>query len=230
MDKLIDESLRDFAVLPTITLWELTMALGLAAGLSYVLARVYCLTHAGHNYSRAYVQTLVFVAVTISLIMVIIGSNIARAFALVGAMSIVRFRNPVKDSRDVAFIFMAMAIGMATGTKFHLFAVVFTAFVSLIAVAMHHFRFAEISERVYVLRLRMRPADRDAVEAALADAGRGFDVVSIDKLAGETEFNDFIYELTLGPDVAYETLVTRIGAVSDEIAVSLLVGEGSVNV
>ena len=48
-------------------------------------------------------------SVTVSVIMLIIGSNLARAFALVGALSIIRFRTAVKDPRDVAFIFVAMA-------------------------------------------------------------------------------------------------------------------------
>jgi drug/metabolite transporter (DMT)-like permease len=50
----------------------------------------------------------------VAVIMLIIGSNIARAFTLVGALSIIRFRNAVKETRDVGFIFFAMAIGMAT--------------------------------------------------------------------------------------------------------------------
>ena len=49
--------------------------------------------------------------------MLIIGSNIARAFALVGALSIIRFRNAMKETRDVGFIFLIMAIGMAVGTE-----------------------------------------------------------------------------------------------------------------
>jgi len=47
------------------------------------------------------------------LIMLIIGSNIARAFSLVGALSVIRFRNAVKETRDIGFMFLAMAIGMA---------------------------------------------------------------------------------------------------------------------
>ena len=54
---------------------------------------------------------MIMVSVTVALIMVIIGSEIARAFALVGAMSIIRFRNP--RSKDVAFLFVTIAIGMA---------------------------------------------------------------------------------------------------------------------
>ena len=72
--------------------------------LTVVLAKVYMYTHRGYSYSKSFVQSTVLIGVTITLIMVVIGSNIARAFALVGALSIIRFRNPVKDSRDIVFI------------------------------------------------------------------------------------------------------------------------------
>ena len=62
---------------------------------------------------------------SLSLIMIIIGSNIARAFALVGAMSIVRFRNPIKETMDLVYIFSAIAIGMAIGTGFLYLAVTY---------------------------------------------------------------------------------------------------------
>lgn len=230
MDNLIDESLRQFTTLPTLTLMDLVLVLVTASGLNLALAWIYTRTHRGHGYSRSYVHTIVFVGITVSLIMLIIGSNIARAFALVGAMSIVRFRNPVKDSRDVAFVFIAMAIGMATGTKFYLFAVIFTAFIAFMAVAMHAFGFGEVREVSTVLRLRMRPADRDRVEEALAEVATRYAVVSIDKLAGEVDFNDFIYELMLRKDVPYEAVVARLGELSHEIMVTVLVGDGSVNV
>ena len=54
-------------------------------------------------------QTLVLLGMVISLIMLVVGSNIARAFALVGALSIIRFRNAIKETRDVGFIFLVMA-------------------------------------------------------------------------------------------------------------------------
>lgn len=230
MDKLIDESLRQFSTLPTLTLWDLVFVLVTASVLNLALAWVYTRTHRGHGYSRAYVHTIVFVGITISLIMLIIGSNIARAFALVGAMSIVRFRNPVKNPRDVAFVFIAMAIGMAAGTKFYLYAVIFTAFISFLAVVMHTFGFGEVRDLSTVLRLRMRPAEKDRVEQVLSEISTRHAIISIDKLAGDAEFNDFIYELMLHHDVQYETVVARLGALSDDITVSVLVGDGAVNV
>ena len=68
----------------------------------------------------------------VSIIMLIVGANIARAFSLVGALSIIRFRNAIKETRDVGFVFFAMAIGMATGTKFYLLAIVAAVIISLV--------------------------------------------------------------------------------------------------
>ena len=133
MDSLITEALSDFNTVATITLLDLVVSILCCFILSTVLARVYIMTHTGHSYSHSFTIALILVSVTIALIMIIIGSNIARAFALVGAMSIVRFRNPVKDSRDLVFIFMSIAIGMASGTQFYTFAILFTLFVSAIS-------------------------------------------------------------------------------------------------
>jgi hypothetical protein len=59
--------------------------------------------------------TLVLLTVVISLVTVVIGDNLARAFGLVGALSIVRFRTVVEDTRDTAFVIFAVVIGMAVG-------------------------------------------------------------------------------------------------------------------
>ncbi|MBT7953757.1 MAG: DUF4956 domain-containing protein, partial [Rhodospirillaceae bacterium] len=90
MDKLITDSLRDLSLVPTLSVWDLVFALIVSAVLCMILAKVYIYTHSGHSYSRSFVHTQVFVGITIALIMLIIGSNIARAFALVGALSIIR--------------------------------------------------------------------------------------------------------------------------------------------
>ena len=94
--------------------------------LTMMIAFVYRATHRGTSYSQSFVQTLIILSMVVGVVMLIIGSNIARAFTLVGALSIVRFRNAVKETRDVGFIFFAMAIGMACGTRFYLLAIVST--------------------------------------------------------------------------------------------------------
>ena len=77
---------------------------------------------------------IVIIGVGTLIASVIIGSNIARAFALVGAMSIVRFRNPIKETRDLVYIFMSIAIGMVCGTGFYYFAILFLFIVVLLEI------------------------------------------------------------------------------------------------
>jgi len=230
MDNLISESIRDLSLMPAIGLWDLVLSLSTSAVLCIFLAVTYIRSHSGHSYSRSFVHTLVFVGITISLIMLIIGSNIARAFALVGALSIIRFRNPVKDSRDVAFIFMAMAVGMASGTRFYLFAAIFTMFMAFLALVFHHFRFGESDNALFVLRLRMKASERGHVESAFRDLCSSYAIISVDRTAGQGEIDDFVYEINPNRGVEYERIIKRIGEISNDISVTLLVGEASVNV
>ena len=62
-------------------------------------------------------STLVLLAVLIAMVTQVIGDNVARAFSLVGALSIVRFRTVVRDTRDTAFVIFAVVVGMAAGAQ-----------------------------------------------------------------------------------------------------------------
>jgi hypothetical protein len=126
--------------------------------LSLVIARVYQITYKGVSYVQSYVHTLILMTMVVAIIMLIIGSNIARAFALVGALSIVRFRNAIKDTRDVGYIFFAMAIGMACGTRFYLLAVIATCVISFILWGMSTLNLFAKDIREQILKIRL-PGD-----------------------------------------------------------------------
>src|SRR5688500_19572219 len=111
----------------TFSVGDIAISLTLSFVLSVMIGWVYRFTHRNVSSSQSYVHTLVILGMLISLIMLVVGSNIARAFALVGALSVVRFRNAIKETRDVGFIFLVMAIGMAAGTRFYTLAAVATA-------------------------------------------------------------------------------------------------------
>ncbi|OUC07886.1 membrane protein, partial [Litorilinea aerophila] len=106
------------------TVQDVVITVVLSFLLSLVIAWVYRETHRGATYVQSFVHTLILMSMVVGIVMLIIGSNIARAFTLVGALSIVRFRNAIKETRDVGFIFFAMAIGMACGTRFYLLAII----------------------------------------------------------------------------------------------------------
>jgi len=118
---------------------DVVLAMVLSFVLSAFIGWIYKITHRGTSYTQSFVFTLVLNGMVVALVMMIVGSNIARAFSLVGALSIIRFRNAVKETRDVGFIFFTMAVGMAVGTKFYLLAVVAAVVISLVIVLMTRF-------------------------------------------------------------------------------------------
>jgi uncharacterized membrane protein YhiD involved in acid resistance len=93
------------------------LSLLLAFFLGQLLAWIYFATHNGLSYSRSFVQSLILITVVVSMIMTVIGSSIITAMGVLGALAIIRFRNMVKDTRDMAFIFCALTIGMASGSQ-----------------------------------------------------------------------------------------------------------------
>ncbi|MEZ4644504.1 MAG: DUF4956 domain-containing protein [Chloroflexota bacterium] len=72
-----------------------------------------------------------------------------------GALSIIRFRNAVKETRDVGFIFFTMAIGMAVGTRFYLLAIIASLVISLAIVIMTRFNWYAREMSSQILRIQV---------------------------------------------------------------------------
>ena len=113
------------------------MSLLLAFVLGQFIAWVYYFTHSGLSYSKSFVQSLILITILVAMIMGIIGNNIITAFGLMGALAIIRFRNVVKDTKDIVFIFASLIIGMATGTQNYDIAILGTTFFSVVTLYMY---------------------------------------------------------------------------------------------
>ena len=100
------------------------------------IAWLYRHTYRGPGYSVAFVNSLVFLTMITAVMILAIGNNLARAFGLVGAMSIIRFRTAVKETQDIVYIFFVLAIGMAAGGGYHKIAILGTIVVGMIIYMM----------------------------------------------------------------------------------------------
>ncbi len=230
MEGLPQDLMTTLEIAPSVSLIDLTMALVTSAVLNFGLAWLYIRTHGGYSYSKSYVQAIVLVGLIVSLIMIVIGSEIARAFALVGAMSIVRFRTPVKDSRDLIFIFAAIAVGMAAGTGFYLYAAVFTVFLGAILLAFDFFKFGDLDHRSYVLKLRISPNDKETMASLCREHCRHYAIVSISRSSDDAGLEDVVYEIELKPKIEYSGFIDRVRERVNPQTINLLVGESAVNV
>lgn len=231
MDEWINEALRGPGVDSGFTAWEILLALSLAFFLSLAVAYFYRETHRGLSYSTSFVHTMILMSVTISIIMLIIGSNIARAFALVGALSIIRFRNAVKESRDVAFIFITMAIGMATGTGFHMAALIFTLSICAMVYVLYRFDIGSASGSEVLLKVHL-PENLDyhrIFDEVFYEHLREHSLVSVETIRGGTLL-ELVYSIRLKDDSHQMELLNGIRAINGNQKVVLLVGQESINV
>ena len=138
-----------------ISILDMVVVMVLSFALSAFIGWIYKTTHRGTSYTQSFVFTLVLNGMVVALVMLIVGSNIARAFSLVGALSIIRFRNAVKESRDVGFIFFTMAVGMAIGTKFYLLAIIAAVVISLMILVMTRFNWFAREMSSQILRIQV---------------------------------------------------------------------------
>ena len=99
----------------TITVGDVVQNIFLAFLCGMLISVFYRLTYRGPGYQHSFLNSLVVLTMITSVVIMVIGNNLARAFGLVGAMSIIRFRTAVKETLDIIYIFFALAIGMAAG-------------------------------------------------------------------------------------------------------------------
>lgn len=230
MDELIKEMERFGDLTGTFTVLDVAVVFGLAFGLSLAVGWVYRSTHKGVSYSQSFVQTLVILGVVVAFIMLIIGSNIARAFTLVGALSIIRFRNAIKETRDVGFVFMIMAVGMACGTRFYLLAVFMTVFLSAAIMVMFRMNFfaKEIRERILMVRL---PSKSD-LEEVFADLFRRsldeYALISVET-AREPELQEAVYSVVMRRKVDPAVFLEELRGLNGGNKVSLVLGQQEID-
>lgn len=129
------------------------VAMLIAFLLSLVIAYTYRATQLGSDYSTSFFHTLVIITLVVTLVIMIIGSDIARAFALVGSLSIIRFRSAVRSARDLGFLFLAMAVGMACGTRFYIAGLLATVFVCVMIYALWRLDFGTRVMRAQILKV-----------------------------------------------------------------------------
>ncbi len=106
----------DTAPIPT-DLSTLLLALLLSFACGQTMAWVYMFTHSGLSYSRSFVNALIIIPITVSMVMMVLDNNIVTAFSLLAVFAIVRFRNILRDTLDTVYILSLIVIGLASGTQ-----------------------------------------------------------------------------------------------------------------
>jgi len=231
MDELLKvANITNVATISSFNLREFMIAVVLSVVLSMIMAVVYRRTHSGLSYSRTFSTTMILMSLTITFIMLIIGSNLARAFSLVGALSIVRYRNALKESRDTAFIFITMAVGMACGTKLFGYAIIFTLFSSLVILLLEKTQFGTSNrdERLLQLTVPLKFEQMKELDKRLDVLTKGrYALLSSENFSIERVF---VYSLELERKKIKSDIIDQIGEGFKDTRVKLITGFEKFNI
>jgi uncharacterized membrane protein YhiD involved in acid resistance len=161
----------------------------------------------------------------VALIMLVVGSNLARAFSLVGALSVVRFRNAVKETRDVGFIFLAMAVGMAVGARFYTLAAVAAVVICVVVIVMFKFNWFALNVQRQVVKVQV-PAGGDYsadISDVLIRYTSEFELVSTETIRGGA-LTEVFYTVRMKKGTEPSDLVTALQERTSGQRVTVLTG------
>ncbi len=148
---------------------------------SFVISLIYRFTYRGPGYSENFVNSIIFLSVITALVIMVIGNNLARAFGLVGALSIIRFRTAIKDTVDIVYIFLALALGMAGGVGYHKLAIIGTVIVGLILIIFSNTKFSFFLSNQYMLQFIYSNGEPDmkSILDILKNYCKSYEVINI---------------------------------------------------
>ncbi|MBR1433211.1 DUF4956 domain-containing protein [Ruminococcus sp.] len=138
--------------LGTIKPGEFFLCVGAALVIGFLISLIYIVTHRKEGYSQSYVLTMIMLPTIVSLILLLINTT-AGALSLAGAFTLVRFRSVAGDPKDIAYIFFAMAAGVACGIGYIGFAIVFFIILGAVMFALSETDFGGCKKRHMTLKI-----------------------------------------------------------------------------
>jgi uncharacterized membrane protein YhiD involved in acid resistance len=204
--------------------------LGAALICGIVLSLIYRITYKGPSYSVSYVNALVLLTVIASLIILIIGNNMARAFGLVGAMSIIRFRTAVRDTMDMVFIFLSLSIGMACGVGLTIVAFLGVLIAGLLIIILTFTHFGQPRRRYHLLQITFDGLKSGGTEfdKLMTKYCRTSKLVNIKSTGFEQEMES-MYHVILKKESESEPLVKALNALPAVRQVNVFFDEDDIN-
>lgn len=205
MTEIIDLLLLDSSVLIRF-IFSMILAILLGLGIAFV----YKLTHKGLNYESSFLTTLALLALIVTLVMLFIQGNLVLSLGLVGSLSIIRFRTPIKDARDMVFLFWTIATGLGIGTYNWSLTIIATVILAVLMLVFYKLRYGRKVHNEYILMISgTGDFDQNLINNLNTEG-----VVKSFLRSREIQDNNFelVYELTFN-----EKELAKVNALVDEI-------------
>lgn len=214
-----------------LNLSEVLVAFTMVFVLSSIITTVYRMTHHGLSYSRVFVQAMVLSSITSCMMIMVIGNNLARGLGILGALAIIRFRTPVRDPRDMVFLFCCLAVGIGCGARVFAVASMGALFFSAVALYLHWAPFSAKSEFEGLLRFLL-PADSTSHEKlrAIFEEHLGSATLVAVREAAQGDLLEYSYQTRMLYADSQQSLMGAIHQLPDVKDPSLLMQRSTVEI
>lgn len=203
-------------------LFNIITSLTLAIIIGVIISQVYKRTHRGLNYEISFLTTLILLAPIVAAVMIFIQGSLVLSLGLVGSLSIIRFRTPIKDTRDMVFLFWVIATGLGCGIYNWTLVVIFTLLVVVTVVILYITKYGQSRNQDYVLILSGDSSSlEDDVERIIRQ--HTFDA-RVRSRESENDIWEIIFEVRFTGNVGEESkqLVQKLQEIKGIHKVSLL--------
>ncbi len=151
--------------MPGRDIFDVVFSLTLSVIIAIIISQVYKHTNRGMNFELAFMSTLVLLAPIVTVVMLFIRGDLILSLGLIGSLSIIRFRTPIKDTRDMVFLFWTIAVGLGAGTYNWTVVIISTIFITIITYGLYFVKYGRSHNTDFVLVVSgNRPDDADTLE------------------------------------------------------------------
>ena len=176
---------ESFTLINTLIILGVAILLGLLISVVYVKTNKVC--------TESFPLKLIMLPVIISIIILLVGNNVARAFSLAGAFSIIRFRSAPGNPKDLSYVFFTLAVGLALGMGYIGYGVLFTAILCVLMIVLEKINFGNAKSKK--LSLKITIAENMNYEGVFDDILNNF-TTSWDLIRIKTKEFGALYELS----------------------------------
>ncbi|RIX52791.1 DUF4956 domain-containing protein [Paenibacillus nanensis] len=198
----------------------ITIATSIALGA--LISFTYMKTSNRNAYSQNFALTMMLLPAIVAIIILLIGSNIARAFSLAGAFSIIRFRSAPGDPKDIAYVLFTMAAGLAVGVGSFGYAVLFTVLLCALMFILSCFKFGQRKTTERLLKVTI-PEDL-SYEEAFAEVFMTYDIAYELKKVRTTELGslyELVYSVTMDNQIDQKSFLDAIRCRNGNLDITL---------
>ena len=209
-----------FTILNTFAVLGSALALGLAISIVYMFIR------RTEGFSRGFAMTLIMMPAIVAAIVFLIGNNVARAFSLAGAFSLIRFRSAAGEPRDIAFVLFSLGVGLACGIGYLGYAGLFAA-IMCAAMALMHFT-GMAGPKSSVMQLKIAVPENINYQGLFDDILKRYAKSWRLRKIKSTDFGtifELVYTLNLRVDADSKKLIDELRARNGNLNISLTAQE-----